>query len=64
MRVYGDEAASGKVSLTSGCNIGKSYNEERWLPGDIAEVRIWNVQRTAEQIAKNPYKVSPIAKDW
>ena len=59
VRVYGDEAASGKVSLTSGCNIGKSYNEERWLPGDIAEVRIWNVQRTAEQIAKNPYKVSP-----
>ena len=29
------------------------------MPGDISEVRVWSVQRTAEEIAKNPYEVDP-----
>lgn len=40
-------------------SIGRSWNEDRWLPGEIAELRIWNVQRTAKQIAENPYWVDP-----
>lgn len=59
--VYGDNAASSPISLTTGCYIGRSWNMERWLPADISEVRIWNVQRTAEEIAKNTYQVSPEA---
>ncbi len=58
-RVYGDEGAGKNLNLKSGCYIGKSYDDNRWLSADIAEVRIWNVQRTAEQIAKNPYEVDP-----
>lgn len=57
--VYKDESTSGNLSLTSDCHIGYSYDQSRWLPGDISEVRIWSVQRTAEQIAINPYEVDP-----
>lgn len=59
VEVYKDEAASGTISLASSCYIGKAYDNTRWLPGDISEVRIWSVQRTAEQIATNPYEVDP-----
>lgn len=57
--VYRDAAVSGNLSLRSGCYIGRAYDDTRWLPGDISEVRIWSVQRTAEQIAANPYEVDP-----
>lgn len=54
-----NSGASGSVDLRSGCNVGKSYDDSRWIPGEIAELRIWNVQRTANEIANNPYYVSP-----
>ncbi|NDV79302.1 DUF1735 and LamG domain-containing protein [Dysgonomonas sp. 511] len=57
--VYSDKAASGSLNLTSGCYIGYAWDATRWLPGEISEVRIWTVQRTAEQIAGNPYEVEP-----
>ena len=59
VKVYSDNAAGGSVNLTSDCYIGKAYDDTRWLPGDISEVRVWSVQRTAEEIAKNPYEVDP-----
>ena len=60
VKVYSDNAASRAVNLSSnGCYIGKAYDDTRWLPGDISEVRIWNIQRSAEEIAKNPYEVDP-----
>lgn len=34
------------------------YGQSRWLNGCLAEVRVWSVARTAEQIAANPYSVS------
>lgn len=46
-------------SSTNPCYIGKSYNDLRWLEGDIAELRVWNVQRTAEELAANRYSVDP-----
>lgn len=53
----------GSVNLgTSSFFIGKSYDDSRWLDGDIAECRIWNVIRTAEQIAANPYSVDPASE--
>ena len=61
VKVYSDENATFALNLTSGCYIGKSYDNTRWLPGDISEVRIWNIQRTGEEIAKNPYEVDPHA---
>ena len=57
--VASDNAASGSVSLNSGCYVGKSYDDNRWLPGEISELRIWTVQRTQEQIASNMYTVDP-----
>lgn len=61
VKVYSDNATLGSFSLVSGkgCYIGKAWDDTRWLPGDISEVRIWNVQRSAEEIAKNPYEVDP-----
>lgn len=61
VKVYSDENATYALNLTSGCYIGKSYDNTCWLPGDISEVRIWNIQRTGEEIAKNPYEVDPHA---
>lgn len=57
--VASDNAASGSVSLNSGCYVGKSYDDSRWLPGEISELRIWTVQRTQEQIASSMYTVDP-----
>lgn len=51
--------ASGTASLKTSCNIGKSYDTSRWLPADISELRVWNIQRTAQEIADNPYYVNP-----
>ena len=45
-----------------GFYIGRSYADERFLAGEIAECRIWNVVRTAEEIANNPYEVAPKAE--
>lgn len=53
----------GSISLgrggVDGFNIGRSYADDRYLAGDISEVRIWNVVRTQEEIANNPYTVDP-----
>lgn len=48
----------GEVSLGSrSFEIGRSWDDNRWLAGEISECRIWNVVRTPEQIANNPYYV-------
>lgn len=59
-----DAAISSKVKLTrsGGCYIGYAYDNSRWLPGMISELRVWNVHRTAEQIAASPYKVDPASE--
>ena len=57
--VYGDKAASSALSLTTNCYIGRSWDATRWLPGEISELRIWGIQRTAEEIANNPYQINP-----
>ncbi len=46
-------------SGTGGFCIGRSYADERYLAGEISEVRIWNKVRTIEEIVNNPYYVSP-----
>lgn len=51
----------GNVSLgydgEEGFYIGRSYGEGRFLAGEISECRIWNIIRTQEEIANNPYEV-------
>ena len=59
VKVYSDNLASGTIGLSGSCYIGKAWDDSRWLPGEISEVRIWSVQRTAQQIAGNPYEVDP-----
>lgn len=39
--------------------IGRSYDDGRQLNGDIAEVRVWNVARTQEEIWTSMYDVDP-----
>lgn len=55
----------GKVSLATngpdGFYIGYSYENIRYLSGEISECRIWNIIRTREEIANNPYDVAPNA---
>ena len=57
--VASDNAASSSVSLSYNCYVGYSYDSSRYLPGEISELRIWNVQRTADQIATSMYTVDP-----
>ena len=39
--------------------LGKSYDDSRQLNGDITEVRVWSVARTADEIWENMYDVDP-----
>lgn len=56
---YSNQAMSGSVTLSTNCYVGKSWNEERYIPGEISELRVWSVARTADEIANNIYGVSP-----
>jgi len=47
------------VGGKDGFYIGRSYEDSRFLAGEISECRIWNVVRTQEEIAANPYFVEP-----
>ncbi len=47
------------VNILSGCYIGYAWDDSRWLPGCMSEVRVWNVKRTADDINKSMYGVSP-----
>lgn len=55
--VASDLGASYPVSIGRNCYVGYSYDDTRWLNGEISELRIWNKQRTADEIANNFYKV-------
>ncbi|MEG1885046.1 MAG: DUF1735 and LamG domain-containing protein [Alistipes sp.] len=58
-----DANARGSVTLSStNFYIGFAWNDQRWLEGEISEVRIWNIVRTQEQIAANPYEVDPASE--
>lgn len=39
--------------------IGKSYDNNRDLRGEMSELRIWNYARSVVEIAENPYYVDP-----
>lgn len=42
--------------------IGKSWNDNRYWPGQMCEVRVWDYARSQEEIAGNRYKVNPNSK--
>lgn len=48
-----------KGRTLGGFYIGKSYNDNRGLPGMVSEIRLWNVARTDSEIAENMMYVSP-----
>lgn len=59
------EGTAGKQAQIAGtrnqqCRIGASYldggTNNRFFDGCVAEMRVWNVARTAEQIAENMYE--------
>ncbi|HBG39886.1 MAG TPA: hypothetical protein DDW85_00565 [Porphyromonadaceae bacterium] len=47
------------VNGKDGFYIGRSYEDNRYLAGEFSECRIWNVVRTQEEIANNPFEVEP-----
>lgn len=47
------------LSLVNNCFVGYSYSDDRWLPAQISELRIWNVARSEKEIAQNIYTVDP-----
>lgn len=69
VKVYSDKSAAGNVNLYHAvtdntdryCFIGYSWGDGRYLPGEISEVRVWNLERTAKEIADNIYGVNPTA---
>ena len=54
--VYFGTTKSGEGRLFE---IGRSYEDVRYLDGNISECRIWNYVRTQSEIADNIYEVSP-----
>ena len=52
------EALYGKNNEAYQFFIGKSYDEYRPLCGKIAEVRVWSVARTEQEIYDNMYEIS------
>lgn len=60
-----DGKASGSFDLTggtNGCYVGYAYTTMRWLEGCISELRVWNVQRSQEQIKEHFYEVDPASE--
>ena len=45
--------ATSAVNLSSYCYISRSYDDSRYIQGWLSDLRVWNVERTAEQIAAN-----------
>ncbi|MGV8829030.1 MAG: DUF1735 and LamG domain-containing protein [Breznakibacter sp.] len=60
------ESSSKKWTLNWGGNsnffIGKSYDNNRDLRGEMSELRIWNYARSKDEIAANPYYVDALAQ--
>ncbi len=50
------------INGVDGFYIGRSYEDSRYLAGEISECRIWNVVRTKDEIAGNPYEVDPASE--
>lgn len=65
-KVYSDKSTSGNLNLKKSggrdCYIGYAFDDSRYLPGEIAELRIWNYERSADEIANNPYEVDPASQ--
>lgn len=45
--------------LSYECHVGFSYEDNRWFDGEVCEMRVWNKQRTAKEIAENMYELDP-----
>ncbi len=50
---------AGALDFSSNFYIGKSYNDSRWWPGMMTEVRLWSVERTQSELLENMYQVDP-----
>lgn len=65
--VNGKKQSSGEFDLkesavnlgSGGFHIGYSWNDERWLDGQISECRIWSIVRSQDEIANSKYGVDP-----
>lgn len=75
LRIYIDGVLQSEGDTTNGLSssislaqssffIGKSYNDNRWWPGEISECRIWNRALSADEInaKEHFYSVDPAAE--
>lgn len=54
-----EAAASGSLTGKHPFYIGKSWDDARGIKARMAELRVWKVARTKEEIADNMYSVDP-----
>lgn len=48
-----------QFSIAGTQHIGYAYEDARYFPGEMSEMRIWNVERTAAQIKNGIYYIDP-----
>lgn len=58
-RVSGLTSLDLGIGGKDGFQIGRSYEDSRYLNGMMSELRIWNIIRTQEEIAANFYEMDP-----
>lgn len=64
MRAMYDADPVGNASLSQAYQffIGRSYDDDRPLQGEVAEARVWSVVRTQEEIWEHMYDVDPASE--
>ncbi len=64
MRAMYDADPVGNASLSQAYQffIGRSYDDNRPLQGEVAEARVWSVVRTQEEIWEHMYDVDPASE--
>lgn len=57
-----DPEANASLSQAYQFFIGRSYDDDRPLQGEVAEARVWSVVRTQEEIWEHMYDVDPASE--
>ena len=65
-KVYEDDKADTPVNLISNtiygnehkCFVGRSWDDNRWFAGCVSELRVWTVERKADELMKYAYELN------
>lgn len=70
-KVYEDDKADTPVNLISNtiygnehkCFVGRSWDDNRWFAGCVSELRVWTVERKADELMKYAYELNTEVSD-